>query len=222
MSRVAWSYSVLDSFETCPRRHYLIKISKQVVEKPSDAMQWGNRVHQALDKRLTGHTPLPETLKEYEPLAASVIARAKGGKLVSEQQMAMTANFGATSWFAKDVWVRAITDFTIFKGDKAFIGDWKTGRPTPASAQLKLTAGITMQLNPKIEKVVSAFVWLKDGTTTNETYTREDLPDIWQHFAPRVQRLEQAAQDNNYPPRPSGLCRAWCPVGKRLCEHCGE
>ena len=218
---VAWSYSSLTAFETCPKRYYLTKISKQAYEPQSEAMKWGNDVHKALEHRLVKNAPLPETMQQFEAIAATVANKAKGKKLEAESKMALTASFKGTTWFAKDVWVRGITDFTIGTKDKVFIGDWKTGKPTPESAQLKLTAAMTMHMKPYVNEVINAFVWLKTGTVTAEKFTRDDIPAIWQEFMPRVARLEHAIEEEKFPARPSGLCRAWCPVGKALCDHCG-
>jgi hypothetical protein len=222
MKPVAWSYSSLNAFETCPKRYYLTKVSKQVQEPQTQATVWGNKVHKALELRITKGTPLPDTMSEYEPIAQTVAARAQGAKLDAEQKMALTKAFKPTTWFGKDVWVRGITDFTIEKGDKVFIGDWKTGKPTPESAQLKLTAAMTFAHKPHVKTIINSFVWLKTGGNTTEVFQREDVADIWQEFMPRIQRLEHAVEENKFPARPSGLCRAWCPVGKKLCEHCGE
>lgn len=218
---LAWSYSSLTAFETCPKRYYLTKISKQVHEPQTEAMKWGNEVHKALEHRLVKGTPLPESMAVFNTVAQTVVDRAKGKKIEAESKMALTSSFKGTTWFAKDVWVRGITDFTISKDTTVFIGDWKTGKPTPESAQLKLTAAMTMHLKPYVTKVINAFVWLKTGGITHETFTREDIPAIWQEFNPRVARLEHAMAEDKFPAKPSGLCRAWCPVGKSLCEHCG-
>lgn len=217
---LAWSYSSLTAFETCPRRYYLTKVSKEVSEPQTEATLWGNKVHKALEHRLVKAAPLPESMEMFEPIAASVAEKAKGGKLEAEQKMALTKSFTPTTWFGKDVWVRGITDFTITKGDKVFIGDWKTGKPTPGSAQLMLTAAMTMHQKPYINTVINAFVWLKTGSITHEVFTREDIPKIWQEFTPRVNRLESAMADNKWPARPSGLCRNYCPC--HGCEHNGR
>ena len=219
---VAWSYSSLSAFETCPKRYYLTKVSKEVKEPQTQATLWGNQVHKALELRITKHTALPDGMEAFEPIASSVAAKAQGGKLEAEQKMALTKSFAPTTWFGKDVWVRGITDFTITKGDKAFIGDWKTGKPTPESAQLRLTAAMTFAAKPYVKTIHNAFVWLKTGEVTHESFTRDDIPVIWQEFMPRVQRLEIAMAENKWPAKPSGLCRKWCPVGKSLCDHCGE
>lgn len=216
---VAWSYSALTSFETCPRRYYLTKVTKQVVEPPTEATTWGNSVHKALELRLTQRKPLPDGMQQFEPFVVSIVG--KGGKIEAETRLALTRNLVPTSFFAKDVWVRGITDVTVEKNGKLFVGDWKTGKPDPDSAQLRLSAAMVMAQKPHINMVVNAFVWLKTGEITAQQFTRVNIPEIWQEFAPRVRRLEIAYEENKFPPKPSGLCRKWCPVGKALCEHCG-
>lgn len=216
---LAWSYSVLGSFEDCPWRHYSVKVAKTSFEAASPQMTWGDEVHKALELNLLNNTPLPETMP-YQALADSVKARAVGGKLEAEAKMALNRNHTPVTYFAKDVWVRGITDFTITKGVKAFVGDWKTGKPTPASAQLKLCAAMTMHHKPWVEEVITAFVWLKTGTITGEVYTKADIAPIWDHFNARVQRLEHAFAENKWPKKPSGLCREYCPV--HTCEHNGK
>lgn len=219
---VAWSYSALNAYETCARRYCLTKVTKEVVEGQTEATLWGNRVHKAFELKFKNRQPFPDTLKQFEPVAETVLAASKGGKIEAETKMALTVNYKPTTWFAKDVWVRGITDFTITKGDKVFIGDIKTGRPTPESAQLRLTAAMTFAQKPHIKTIVNSFIWLKTGGHTTEVFTREDVPAIWQEFAPRVARLNNAVAENKFPPKPSGLCARWCPVPKRLCEFSGK
>lgn len=218
---VAWSYSALDSFETCPWRHYLTKVSKQVVEPQTEALTWGNQVHKALELRIKSRTDLPSNMVQWEPLAARLdnSARAPGAVVETEQRMALNAEYRPTTYFAEDVWVRSITDITIVREDRAFIGDYKTGAPKPDSAQLRLTAAVTMHHKPYVNSVTNSFIWLKTNTLTTERFTRADLPTIWQEFAPRVQRFEAAIKENKFPKRPSGLCKKWCPVPLSMCEH---
>lgn len=215
---VAWSFSVLDSFETCAFRHWAVKVAKVVVEPQTEQMTHGNRVHKAIENRIGG-TALPADMAHYEPMVSRVIKAAEGGKIVAEQKMALDPQFRPTTFFAKNVWVRAITDATVFKGTKALVIDWKTGNPKPESAQLRLTAACTFALNPTIQSIDNAFMWLKTGDVTREKFTRDDVPTIWQEFMPRVQRLEQAHATNKWPKKPSGLCRKWCPVPPHMCEH---
>lgn len=217
---VAWSHSVLDSFETCPLRHKLTKITKVVKEPQTTEMAYGNRVHKELELRIGKKTPLSE-FSRYEEVAAALERKAVGGQIVAEQRMALNAQFQPVSFFDKATWVRAITDVSIYKGSKAFVGDYKTGNPKPNSPQLRLTAAVTFATYPYIEEIHNAFIWLKTGTLTKEVFHKADAPSIWQEFMPKVQRLEIAIAEDKFPPKPSGLCKNYCPVPHSLCQYRG-
>jgi hypothetical protein len=90
-----------------------------------------------------------------------------------------------------------------------------TGKRKPDNDQLMLFAALAMHVWPKLEKVVTGFLWLKEGKIDKETFTRGDITDIWNRFTPRVKRLEIAHETNTWDAKPSGLC-GWCPV--RQCE----
>ncbi len=220
---LAWSYSALTSFETCPRRHYLTRIAKQVVEPESDAIKWGNRVHGALEAYLLHGAALPVGMEQFKPLADKIKAKGSepGADIAAERKVCLNDSYKPVAYFAKDAWVRGVLDLSVKKGSKLFVGDWKTGKPKPDSHQLKLFAALAMESDPDVNEVVTAFIWLQPGTLTIDRFTREDLAEIWQEFIPRVARLQHAVTANNFPPRPSGLCRSYCPVGKRNCDYCG-
>lgn len=222
----AWSYSSLTAFETCPYRWKLTKLTKEIVEPQTEQTIWGNRVHKALEHRVASNTPLPEGMTAFEPLAATIAKHSNqpGRKLRTEQKLALTKDFKATTFFAKDVWLRSIADVMIEGGNKAFVGDWKTGKESnaPDSAQLMLSSAVIMHINPYITEVVNSFLWLKSGNVTKEVYRREDIPQIWNKFLPRVARVEAAIASGEFPKRPSGLCRNYCPIPNGRCEHSGK
>lgn len=219
MELKAWSYSALTAFETCPRRYQVTRVTKEVVEKQTEATIWGNRVHKALELFAEKGTPLPEELKEYERYVKKI--HSYEGKRVTEQKMAIDKNFRPTTWMAKNVWCRGIIDIGVVGSDKAYLLDWKTGKRKPDSDQLKLFAALAFVHYPWIDKVVTGFIWLKEGKFDKETFTREQITEIWGEFLPRIKRLEQAYTDDKWLAKPSGLCKNWCPVGKKLCEFCG-
>ncbi len=224
MTSVAWSYSVLNSFETCAWRHYLTKVSKEVVEPQTDALKHGNQVHKAFEYRVKEKRSFPvEMPAQYEAIVQKLEKAAVGGSLVAEQQMALDASYKPTKWFSKGsaapAWVRAITDVHIMRGDKMAIFDYKTGRRDPESAQLRLSAAVAFAVNPHVQQIKNGFIWLKTGEYDGETFTRADVPAIWQSFLPRVNRLEIAHEQSKWPKKPSGLCKKWCPVPHSRCEH---
>ncbi len=215
---VAWSYSALTSFETCPRRHYELRVAKSVTEPQSEQLRWGNAVHKALELRAKEDKPLPTGMTQWEPLMARLVA--VPGWTLTESQYALTSDFQSTHWFGKDVWLRMVLDFGKMKDDKLLALDYKTGKVKPDTDQLKLFAAAMMQVYPDLEKVVTGYVWLKDKKITKETFKRDQLADLWGAFIPRVNRLQAAHDNDKWPENPSGLCRAWCPVLK--CQFNGR
>ena len=214
-----WSYSALTAFETCPRRYELTRVTKEVVEKQTEATLWGNKVHKALEDFANGAKPLPDDLKRYEKYVKKIFTYE--GKRVVEQRMAIDKNFRPTKWMAKDVWCRGIIDIGVVGSDVAYLLDWKTGKRKPDSDQLKLFAALAFAHYPWVDKIVTGFIWLKDLQFDKEVFTRDQIPDIWDEFFPRLKRLEQAYTNDKWIAKPSGLCKNWCPVGRSLCEFCG-
>jgi hypothetical protein len=224
MTPKPWSYTALTSFETCPRRHYLTRATKTVKEPEGEALVWGRRVHEALEHRLQLHKPLPAELKQYEPIVAKLLD--KPAVRFVEEQIALTKEFDRTPWFSKEVWVRGAFDLALQYADNPaydmLIIDWKTGKVKPDSDQLKLFAALAFTVYPQVNTVKTAFVWLKDSKITPEMFTRDQSSEIWAEFSARVARLDNAYTTGKWPAKPSGLCRRWCPVGKRHCEFCGD
>lgn len=222
---VTWSHSVLNSFETCEWRHFLTKVSKEVKETQSAEMAWGNQVHQALEHRVKSGKPLPGNMVQYEPMAATLYAKAwePGVQVQVEGKMAINASFRPVTYFAKDVWCRAIADLTLIKGSRALVIDYKTGKPKLDRSQLTLTAAFTFHHYPDVETVSNTFLWLNnaDAPPTKEVFTRDQIGEIWSDFIPRVQRLEQAIREDKWMKKPSGLCNKWCPVPHSRCEFRG-
>lgn len=217
MKPLQWSISALNSYETCPRRHYLTKVAKTVVEAPSEAINWGRQVHKAFELRLKNEAPLPPFLDNYEGMVSRILARP--GKRLVEGKLCVDANFQPTDWRSRSAWCRGIVDIGIIGTKSAFVGDWKTGKWKPESDQMELMAGLTFSHYPFVQEATTTFIWLKDKKIDTHVFTRTQLGEIWAKFLPRVHKLERALIEDRWPPRPSGLCDKWCPVTRDKCEH---
>lgn len=213
-----WSFSSLTSFETCPRRYYLTRVSREVVEGDTEATLWGKVVHTALEDRING-TPLKADFEHYEKFVTPL---ERIGKPIAETQIALTKGFNRTKWDASDAWVRGIIDVHVVNGETGIALDWKTGKPKSDSSQLKLFAAMMFHVYPELKQVRTGYVWLAHDKLTPEEFARPQLGEIWADFLPRVERLELAFEKDRWPAKPSGLCRKYCPVGRKLCAHCGE
>ena len=217
----SWSYSKLKNYDNCPKKHYEVDIAKHAAETqdsdPNSALNWGNRVHKDIAGALTGGA-LPAEMQAYQRWVDRV--RAGPGKLLVEQKYAITRDFRPTAYFANDVWYRGIGDVVRVDGNLALVLDWKTGKIIEDSVQLMLMAQCIFSHYPDVTHVRSEFVWLKDDCTTPELFTREEVARGWVDLLPRVQAMENAAKTMNYPPKPSGLCKKYCPV--KSCPYWGK
>lgn len=193
----------------------MLRVAKLVKDKQTVHTLWGNKVHKALELRVRDKTKLPDEMNKWEPLAAMFDTRPN---VFVETRFALTRNLTPTQWNAPDTWCRGIVDVGFRTDKRAFLGDWKTGKIKHDSSQLKMSAGAYMKSNPFIEQTTTGFVWLPDNKLTKETFTRDDLPEIWDGFITRSSRLESAYKSDKWLPKPSGLCNGWCPVGKEYCE----
>lgn len=98
---------------------------------------------------------------------------------------------------------------------KNFLVTHNTGRRKPDDQQLQLFALLTFIHYPEVDHVRAAFVWLQTGAMDVRRYNRAEIPHLWQDILPDVKRLEHAFATDTWVPKPSGLCRGWCP-----CKSC--
>jgi hypothetical protein len=217
-TNLKWSFSSLNAFETCAYRYQQVRILKTVVDVMGEEARWGNTVHKHLEDRLKGKAQLPDFLKSLDPLVVKV--EAAPGVKGFERKMAVNAQLSPVDYYAKDAWCRAIADVTVVNGKRALVLDWKTGKPRDSTDQLRLSTALVLANNPAVERVRISYIWLKDGNkTTQRDFTRADVPGIWADFLPRIKRVEIAQATNEWPMKPSGLCRKHCPV--KHCPHYG-
>lgn len=206
----SWSYSALKNFETCPRRYHAYNVAKDVVEPQSEAIRHGHAVHQAFDARVAKGTKLPLGMGMYEPLLAQLSAAE--GETYTERKLALTSEFAPSTFFSKQAWFRIVLDYTNIKGGRATVIDYKTGKPSEDLTQLQLAAATMFAHDKHIERVKSALVFVAYDQIERAEFVRDDLTEIWGEVLPRVARLVDARQRQDYPPKPGGLCRRFCAV----------
>ncbi len=212
----AWSFSALTRYENCPRQYYEINVLKRVKDEDSSYSEEGQIQHKAMYERITKGKPLPINYRYLEATAAKFVGLP--GDTSGELKFAMARDFSPVSYFDDRVFVRVVVDLLNIRGNRAFVVDWKTGKPQPWSVQLDLTAAVLSAHLPEIETFDLAYVWLKDTKIkpTREKRLKSDLVGVWNNLLPRVAKIEAAIKTTDFPAKPSGLCR-FCPV--RSCPH---
>ena len=213
-----WSYSRLKNYESCPKRHYEIDITKNVKEEEGEALLWGNRVHAAFAARLSKATPLPAGMDEWEPWCERILSTP--GEILVEQKLAITRDFGPTGFFERDVWFRGVADVLKINGPVALAIDWKTGKVVEDSQQLALMAACIFAHHSGVQKIRTEFAWLKEDAASRADFERGEMVKMWANLWPRIEALEHAHNTTTYPAKPGALCRRWCPV--KSCPHHGQ
>lgn len=211
-----WSHTSITTFESCPKKYYHTKVAKDVKEVFGQDADWGKKVHKDLEERITISKPLPDHLSHCEPIVQSILS--KDGERLVEEQIALDKNFKPVTWFAKDAWARGVIDVGVVNKKNAVLLDWKTGKRKPDNDQLKIFAALAFAKFPWVQKITTAFVWLKENKLDKQLFTRtQDNASIWAELMPRINKLDSAYQRDSWPAKPSGLCNGWCPV--KSCEH---
>lgn len=216
----AWSWSALNSYETCPYRHNLTKIVKAYPEKENPQMVAGQLFHRALELRIEKGKSLPQDMAYIEPTIKRLEEVAREGTICAERRIGLTRDFEECGYFDKQVWLRTVIDCQIDLPDRSLITDWKTGKVKDDYDQLALSAAVKFAITPECDKVTTSYFWFSQGKITRETFVRDDAPRIWQNIMPRVIKLERAIIENDFPKKQSGLCREHCPCIN--CEHNGN
>lgn len=214
----SWSYSKLKNFESCPKRHWHIDIAKDIKEEESDQLLYGNTLHKVLAEAISGKNPLPQPFNHLQTWVDKLQPSA-GARILVEQQLAITSDFGPTEWFGRDAWYRGIADVIKVVGPVALVFDWKTGKILEDGVQLALMAACVFAHHPEVQKIRTEFIWLKEDATTRADFSREDMVKVWAGVLPRVKTLEDAHKSTTFPAKPGSLCRKWCPVD--VCPHKG-
>lgn len=222
---IPWSYSAMNTFETCPRQYYAKYVTKEVPFVQNAAAKWGDDVHKALEEAIKLNRPLPANMAMYQKFLDTVKLRARNlnAKLIAEQPIALTRDLKQISWFTKrtaevPVWFRLKVDVTTVVGDYAELLDWKTGKKKDDPDQLHLYALVAFILYPKVNVVNAGYVWLKDGEFTPPVrYTRDQFADMLEYWVQKYETLEESYIRDDFPPKPSGLCHGWCEVTS--CRH---
>jgi hypothetical protein len=211
-----WSFSSYNDYENCPLAYKLKRIVKSIPYTETEQMKYGTECHLHLENRMAKKTTLPDHLAWMEPMMDAVERR--GGEPITEQKMALTRGLTPTGWFGKDTWVRGIIDGGVRYRNKSILYDYKSGKRKFDHDQLMLFAGIEMAHFPLVKTVMTGYVWLQDKKIDSKEFTRADMPMIWGHFLPKVEKMEQAHATDIFPPKPSGLCNPWCGATPAQCK----
>jgi hypothetical protein len=216
----AWSYSRMKGFETCPKQYYHVNVLKEYPFEETVATRYGNEFHKAAELYIKDNQPVPGKFAEFEPILQSL--RDKPGDKHCELKLGLTADLEPCGFFAKNVWFRGVVDLLIIDGDRAFIVDYKTGKSAKYADpdQLELMALTVFAHYPQVKEAKAGLVFVIADTVIKENYDEGSRQERWARWVTRYAAMQKAHETEVFNPRPSGLCRAHCPVVE--CAHNGK
>jgi hypothetical protein len=224
----SWSYSKLKNYETCPRRYKAIDVDKSIEQPRSDALDRGDDLHDAMKNRVQGSTPLPPHLIYMEQWAEKLTRVLHPFQIIQcELKLSMDRHGKPTGYFDKTTWFRTKIDYLRVmprkkNNDYGHVVDYKTGKPPrfPDNTQLMLNAWSVFQHYNTVQEIRIDYLWTEYNDTSQEIYHREQMDEELEALTPRVTALEMAHRNNDFPPKPCGLCYEYCDVF--TCEHHGK
>lgn len=207
------SFSKLSTFETCPRQYYHKYVAKDLPFTSSPALELGNRFHSFAEAFLTQDgAPKSEEFSAYVPGLKKLLG--------SRAEVKISIDKNLTPCKYREAWFRGAIDVLKVEGGQAKVVDFKTGGKVQRdSFQIMSNAWALMCTDKSIDKVVGGYWYIKLGVFKSESHSRADLPDMTEKMRRRIEIVERAAKESDYPPKPSGLCNGWCDV--KTCPHNG-
>lgn len=219
-----FSYSVISTWETCPRQFAEKSIYKTIKFVPSTQSQWGQDSHKACEDAINSGR-LPSGRFEFlAPAVQSVMSAAKGAKIEAERELGIDKDGNPVSFW--DGRLRGKLD-VYYKADvdKGVICDWKIAKyaPTKYTLETDVFKLLSFKADPELEKIKSVLIWLKQddpGPPTVSVTDRSELPRIEDSIYEKMETIERAIQMEHFPEKRSGLCSAYCPV--TTCRNNGK
>lgn len=212
----AYSYSMLKSFETCPRQFHEVRVLKKYPFTQTDEQKYGERLHKAAELYVKENTPLEQEFLFIKPLLDTLLQKA--GLKHAEQELCVSNNLEPRGWWAEDGLMRGKVDLVVLQPERrhAFVVDYKTGKDTYIDTdQLDVCALLLFEHHPWLEVVSGGLLYVGVNTLHRHTTMRTDRPRLWAVYRERIARLKAAHATGVWNPRQSGLCKKHC-----VCTDC--
>lgn len=205
------SPSSLGAFhDICPVKYYMTYISKQLKFKPTPQSEYGNRAHEALEKRVSIRQPFTDDFIKYEPIVETIMARPWEFK--TELSLAINQDLEPTKFFDNEEGLlRCRIDLAMVKpsGTEAFILDYKTGKVKNNPMQLYLNGILFFINNPSVETIGLQYVWIEEldpWQSSPLVMHRERLDDYLLYMHNLIDPVKQAHETGIFEHKGSGLC----------------
>lgn len=223
MQHIVGSYSFFNEMENCPFKAFATRVERSIQRVETQAQRWGNYVHDALEKRISEGTPLPEDVVNLEPYALCF----DGKSVQTEMKLGITSEGHPTSeWKQSHVYGKIDVVLTVSTLPHIDITDWKTGKEDyETQFELELHALLHAAATaPIAARYTARYAYVgreKRPDKIGRTYDTADgsmasPQQTWAKVNALMGRAFDYQNKGHWPKTPNTLC-GWCPVMK--CEH---
>lgn len=212
-----FSPSQVATYDLCPRQYQAKYITKEVKFVQNVHAQFGDMVHKQIEDFLNKDKPMEPKLAAI----GEVLAKYKGKLVCAEISLGRNDKGESVEQYAKDAWINSKIDAVYTNTDQTVIMgfDWKTGKAKEAAIQSDMNAAVlAAKYKGTAKKIVMVFVHLFHDKVYVTEYNPTQL--AIPHTFGKILNLQQAIREDNFPPKPNGLCKKWCDVVK--CAHNGR
>ena len=215
------SFSSINTFDTCPKQFHHLYVLKDVRSKTTAANLWGTKCHKQLEEYIKENKEITEpAARRGVPYIAAARKSMLGCSERVEWKWGLSADWEPVEFFG-DPMLRGVIDYLALSEDqtKAVVVDWKFGKKKEDLRQLSLFALAVFCHFPTVRKIRTIYAWLKtaDETPTVKDYVRADMERLKRDWLESIETVRDRLEVDSFPPKPSGLCRGWCPV--ESCTH---
>jgi len=216
----AWSYSSIKTYDQCPKKYYHLKVAKDVVEPPTEAITYGKQFHSAAEHYVRDDVPLPPQFNYAKPTLDNL--RQLAGDKYCEYEFGLTENLEPCGFKDPNVWWRGVADLLIINGEDARCVDYKTGKSAKYADtdQLELMALAIFKHFPQVKRVKGGLLFVVSKNFIKDSYDIENQDKMWAKWFAEHSRMKLSYANNVWNPRPSGLCKKHCLVLE--CAHNGR
>lgn len=207
---IAWSFSRLTDFETCPYK-FKLKYIKKLPEAPNPAAERGTEIHKQYENFVLGKGPCPSEF--FGPRLKHFLQ--DNAHWSVETEWAFNKDWNRCNWFDSIAWVRIKPDLHIQHSiTGSTVIDYKTGKESiiKHTAQGQLYAVGSYLIKPT--STVSVEFWYHDlNKPTFTTYNETQILKLKTQWTQRAQKIET----DHFPPKPTKSNCKYC----GMAPHCG-
>lgn len=212
-----FSPSQVGTYDLCPRQYQAKYITKEVKFVQNKYAAFGDTVHKQIEDFLNDGKPVDRSL---QPLA-DVLSKHAGKLVCAEIALGRSDKGASVGQYDKTAYINSKIDAVYTNADETVIMglDWKTGKAKEARIQSDMNAAVlAAKYKGTAKKIIMVFVHLYHDKVYVTEYNTEQLAIA--HTFGTILNLDMAIRENNFPPKPNGLCKKWCDVVK--CPHNGR